>query len=197
MNRRQAGSIPRSRRVASLGVLFFLSSALLHAQSDDLAFQSRQAKEMMSAGRFEEAISIYKQLVQAVPQEPGLRLNLALAEHLAGRDREAIPDSEAVLKAQPNLFPALLSLGATRMALRQPQQAITALEKAVAIEPSNRDARGMLADALLEAGRFDRAAGQFRQLSSISASDPRVWYGLGMSYQSIANRAGKFMSKSR
>src|SRR5450432_2462069 len=115
MNRRLAGSIPRSRRVASLGVFFFLSSALIHAQSDDLAFQSRQAKEMMSAGRFEEAISIYKQLVQAVPQEPGLRLNLALAEHLAGRDREAIPDFEAVLKAQPNLFPALLSLGATRM----------------------------------------------------------------------------------
>ena len=90
---------------------FFLCLALARAQSDELALKSRQAKEMMAAGRFGEAISLYKQLVQAVPQEPGLRLNLGLAEHMAGRDREAIPDFEAALKAQPNLFPALVSLG--------------------------------------------------------------------------------------
>jgi tetratricopeptide (TPR) repeat protein len=173
-----------------------LCAVLAHAQSDELAIQSRKAKELMSARRFEEAISIYKQLVQAVPQEPGLRLNLGLAKHLAGRDLEAIPDFEAVLKAQPNLFPALFSLGATRMALGQPQLAVAPLEKAAAIEPSNRDVGGMLAQAQLQAGRFDRAAVQFRKLAALSDQDPRIWYGLGMSYQAIAGRAFEALQKA-
>jgi tetratricopeptide (TPR) repeat protein len=77
----------------------------------------------MAAGKFEEAIPIYRRLTQAAPGNPGLLLNLALAEHMAGHEREAIPHFEAVLKTQPTLAPALLSLGAARLAMNQPEQA--------------------------------------------------------------------------
>src|ERR1700730_831770 len=101
--------MPSTGRAALLPVLFFF-------QSSDLALQSQHAKEMMAAGRFEEAIPIYKRLTQSAPGNPGLLLNLALAEHMAGHEREAIPHFEAVLKTQPTLAPALLSLGAARLA---------------------------------------------------------------------------------
>jgi tetratricopeptide (TPR) repeat protein len=42
---------------------------------------------------------------------------------MAGHEREAIPHFEAVLKTQPTLAPALLSLGAARLAMNQPEQA--------------------------------------------------------------------------
>jgi tetratricopeptide (TPR) repeat protein len=173
-------------RAAVLPVLFFFASALSAWQSDDLALQSQRAKEMMAAGKFEEAIPIYKRLTQAAPGNPGLLLNLALAEHMAGHEREAIPHFEAVLKTQPTLAPALLSLGAARLALNQPEQAIAPLQKAVAADAGNRDARGMLAGALLGAGRLDQAAEQYRGLTEMSPDDPRAWYGLGKSYESVA-----------
>jgi tetratricopeptide (TPR) repeat protein len=176
-------------RTALLSVLFFFAAALSAWQSEDLAVQSQRAKEMMAAGKFEEAIPIYKRLTQAAPGNPGLLLNLALAEHMAGHEREAIPHFEAVLKTQPTLAPALLSLGAARLALNQPEQAIAPLQKAIAADTGNRDARGMLAGALLGAGRFDPAAEQYRKLTEMSADDSRAWYGLGKSYESIATDA--------
>ena len=170
--------------------------SLFAAQSDELAQKSQRAKEMMAAGKFEEAIPIYKQLVQAVPGNPGLLLNLALAQHMAGHEREAIPDLEAVLKAQPNLLPALIALGAARLATNQPQLAVAPLQRAVRIEPKDSNARGMLADALMALNRFDQAAEQYRKLADLSPDDPRVWYGLGMTWQSIATTAFDRLQKT-
>jgi tetratricopeptide (TPR) repeat protein len=165
------------------------------ARAEDVTAKSQRAKEMMASGRFEQAIPIYKELVAALPGNPGLLLNLGLAEHMAGHERESIPVFEAVLKTQPKLLPALLSLGAARLALRQPQLAVAPLQKAVAAEPGNPDARGMLADALNGAGEFDQAAEQYRKLTGLAPNDPRAWYGLGMTYQSMAANAFERLQK--
>jgi tetratricopeptide (TPR) repeat protein len=173
-----------------------LICALAAGQSDDLAAQSQRGKELMEAGRFEEAIPVYRKLVQAVPGNPGLILNLALAQHMAGHDREAVPNFEAVLKTEPKSLPALLSLGAARLALNEPQQAVTTLRKAVAAYPDDRNARGMLADALIELGRFAEASEQYRKLTDLSPDDPRAWYGLGKSYESTAANAFERLQKA-
>jgi tetratricopeptide (TPR) repeat protein len=172
-----------------------LIAAALAAQSDPLASDSRRAKEMMAAGKFEEAILLYRHLVQVLPGNPGLLLNLALAEHMAGREREAIPNLEAVLRLQPKAMPALLGLGAARLAMNQPQQALVPLQSAVAVQPENRDARGLLAEALSRLTRFDRAAEQYRKLTELSPDDPRGWYGLGSAYESIAANAFERLRK--
>ncbi|MCU1260914.1 MAG: Tetratricopeptide 2 repeat protein [Bryobacterales bacterium] len=150
----------------------------------------------MAAGRFEEAIPLYRHLVQAIPGNPGLLLNLGLAEHMAGREREAIPSLEAVLRLQPKSMPALIGLGAAMLAMNQPQQALGPLQKAVITEPDNRDARGLLAEALSRLKRFDQAAEQYRKLTELSSDDPRGWYGLGTSYESIATSAFDRLQKS-
>src|SRR5947209_7144326 len=71
-------------------------------QSDQLAEQSRRGKELMSQGRFDEAASIYREMVKALPGNGGLLLNLGLAEEMGGHFDKAIPHFEAVLKVQPN-----------------------------------------------------------------------------------------------
>ena len=143
----------------------------------------------MASRRYEDAIPIYRQLVLAAPGNPGLLLNLALAEHMAGHERESIPHFEAVLKAQPRLLPALLSLAAARLSLDQPELAVTALRTALRVDPNNSDARGMLAGALNSAGHFEQAASEYRKLTETSPGDARAWYGLGASYQSLARNA--------
>ena len=59
--------------------LLFVTSLLL-AQPNELAFQSQRAKQLMAAGRFSEAIPIYQALVIALPGNPGLILNLGMAQ---------------------------------------------------------------------------------------------------------------------
>ena len=168
---------------------FLLFATVLAGQSDPLAEKSRVAKQLMSTGRFEQAIPIYQELVKAVPNDTGLLLNLALAQHMAGHEAESIPNFEAVLRAQPKSLPALLSLGAARLALNQPSQAIAPLRQAIEADPANRDARGMLAGACMDSGRYDEAAEQFRKLTALAVDEPRAWYGLGMAYQAIAGSA--------
>ena len=176
------------RRAAWLPA-FFVCGLLCAWQSSDLAQKSEQAKLLMASRRYEEAIPIYRQLVQAVPGNTGLLLNLALAEHMAGHERESIPHFEAVLKSQPNLTPALLSLAAARLSLDQPELAIGPIRRALAVDPKDADARGMLADALSAGGHFDLAAEEYRKLTEISHDDPRAWFGLGNSYQAMARDA--------
>src|SRR6266581_1090186 len=137
--------------------LFLFSAHFLNGQSQDLAASFAQARQLMASGRFEEAIPIYRQMVKAEPGNPGLLLNLGLAQHMAGHEREAIPTLEEVLKAQPDSLPALISLGSARMALNQSTEAIAPLRKALAAKPTDLETRGLLASALLDAKRLDEA----------------------------------------
>lgn len=179
----------RGRAAWRLALFSFLGLSFAASQPEDPAAKSQRAKEMMAAGQFSQAIPIYEELLRAMPDNPGIRLDLALAQHMSGREREAIPNFEAVLKVQPNLMPAWLSLAAARLALNQPELAVAPLEKVLAAEPRNQDARGMLGSALLYLGRFEQSAQQFRELTSLSPRDPRAWYGLGKSYESMATAA--------
>src|SRR6266566_3115247 len=87
------------------------------AQPDDLARKSQRAKELMAEGKFVQAIPLYREIIQAVPNNPGLMLNLGMALHMAGKEREAIPELEAATKLDPTLAPAWLFLGAARLQL--------------------------------------------------------------------------------
>src|SRR5581483_4013065 len=152
--------------------------------------------ELMAAGRYSQAIPIYRQMVQELPGNSGVLLNLALAEHMAGQEREAIPHLDPVLKSQPNLMPALIALAQARLALNEPKLAIPSLEKVLAADPKNREVRGTLAAALLDAGRFDQAAARYRELANDDPNDPRAWYGLGMGYQGLAGSAFDRLQKA-
>ena len=149
----------------------------------------------MAAGKYAEAIPVYRNLVKSLPGNPGLLFNLALAEYMAGDDRAAVPLLETLLKSQPRLVPALVTLGSAHLGLGQPDKAVGPLERAVAAEPSNEEARGLLAGALLASNRPADAAAQYRKLGDNSPDDPRAWYGLGKSYEAVAAGAFEALQK--
>lgn len=150
----------------------------------------------MAAGRFAEAAPLYAQLVKALPANPGLRLNLALALQMSGKSAEAIPEFERVIKAMPNNVPALLSLGMARLERNEPAKAVAPLDKVVALDPANTDARGMLANALLSQGQAKQAAMHFRKLTAATPQDPKAWMGLGRSYETQAQQQFEALSKT-
>ncbi|MGO9270386.1 MAG: tetratricopeptide repeat protein [Terriglobia bacterium] len=158
-------------------------------QSPALAEKAQHAKELMAAGRAAEAVPIYSELVKSIPNNPGLILNLGLALDLSGRKRDAIRQYEAVLKIDADSFPALLLAGTAYMDLGEPSKALEPLQKAVKLEPGNLDAQTTLAEALLGSNRSAEAARSFQELSVRDPSNAKVWYGLGSSYEGLAQQS--------
>lgn len=165
-------------------------------QTPQQVADSKRAKEFLAAGRFGDAARIYQSLVDTLPGNTGLQLNLGLALHMAGDHARAIPHLEKVLQAQPGALPALLSLGTAWLQMNQPARAVDPLSKAVAQQPANVDARGMLANALLALNRAAEAAPHFRRLSTLTPHDPRAWSGLGKCYELLAGKTFETMDKA-
>ncbi len=185
----------RKRLVLRAAFLLFTILLPAFSQSDQLREQSRRGKELMSQGRFDEAADIYRDMVKALPGNPGLLLNLALAEEMGGHFNKAVPHFEAVLKSQPNNIPALTSLAMSRLQLNEPVAAIAPLKKLIALEPKDPNTRGMLAGAEMGLGNFGNAAQEYRHLTILAPSDAKVWYGLGKAYESLAASSFERLSK--
>jgi len=170
-------------------VIVVLSAGLvlgLAAQSPDRARQLKQARELVAAGKTDEAIAIYAALVKQSPADPSLRVNLAISQFKAGHYAETIAHCRKALEQRPGMIPALLFLGAAYAKLGRPAEAVEPLRKVVVARPKERNARLMLAESLLRVGKFEEAAEHFRAASSMLPRSPRVWYGLERCYTVLA-----------
>ena len=123
--------------IAACTVVLLASS--LFAQSPDLAEKSHHAKDLMAAQQFEQAVPIYRELVRALPGNPGIVMNLGLALVYSGHKREALGEFEKVLKLEPSSGLALLFLGTTYLDLGEAARALPPLEKLAKAEPENRE----------------------------------------------------------
>lgn len=151
----------------------------------------------MASGNFAEAIPLYQELIKSLPNNPGLILNLGIAEHMAGgRDRDAILQFQTVLKQQPQALPALILLGASYLRIGDPAKAIPPLEKAVTAQPNDKETRQMLSDALVMLNRHGPASEQLKKLAGIDPQDPKTWYGLGQSYEALSQQAFEKLQKT-
>src|SRR3982074_3233176 len=109
-----------------LCLVAILAQQSVFAQSDELTLKSQHAKDLMAEGKFADAIPLYRELNQAVPNNPGLMLNLGMALQMAGKKREAISELEAAVKLDPRLSPAWLFLGTARLQLGERTAAVEA-----------------------------------------------------------------------
>lgn len=173
----------------SIVVVFFplaLGRPLEAAQSPEVADRLRRARELVSAGKPEEAIRLYQQLSRAFPNDAALVADRAIAQYQAGRYQDAAGSATAALRLQPGLFPALLFLGASRLEMGDAAGAVQPLLEAAGARPQDRNARLMLADALEGAGRAGEALGHYEEAARAMPGSARVWYGLGRTYRALA-----------
>lgn len=175
-------------------VLAFASGAA--AQSAEMAARANQAKQAMAANRFDEAAAIYREILQKLPDEPGILMNFGMALSMSGQPKDAIQPLSRALELRPTLMPAALFLGQSHLELGQPEQAIAPLQKFVAAEPANLQARQMLASANLMAGRHQQAAAEFRKVTQQAPADAKGWYGLVQSYDALSQETLDALTKT-
>ncbi len=178
----------RSILVLMLAACF---SVTIGAQAGDTARRSRSADaaRAMSAGRFDDAARIYRDLLQAAPDEPGLLMNLGMALAMGGREAEAIAPLDRAVSLDRGLVAAHLFLGSSYLALGEPAKAILPLERAVAARPGDVEHRRMLAQAYVAAGRAAEALTHLRKITEIAPKLPGGWYALGHAYNALAQDA--------
>jgi predicted Zn-dependent protease len=181
--------LSRFLAAAGLFALLLAGGPALAGPQDDLAAKAQRSREAMAAGRFDEAASLYGEIVRALPNEPGMQMNLGMALFMGGRPQEAVPHLQTALKLQPDLLPASLFLGAAYTELGRTAKAVEPLQTFVAAQPDHRDARRMLADALLTLERWGAAAPHYRLLAQREPRDPKAWYGLERSYEGLSRQA--------
>ncbi len=110
-------------------------------------------------------------------------LNLSIAEYKAGNFQASADSAAAALKLAPDSLPARLFLGASYLQLGSYAEAVEPLTSVVAGNSRDRNARLMLAEALLGAGRPADAIDHFRASTEALPDNPRAWSGLARAYE--------------
>ncbi len=160
-----------------------LLSSVSVAQTRGPAEEAQRAQELAAAGKLEEAIRVYQNLLRASPRNAVLLLNLSITEYKARQYGNSVTHASAALEVQPDLLPARLFLGAAQLELGEFAKAVGSLEAVVAATPQDRNARLMLGEALLATGKPAEAAVQFEAVAEQLPANPRIWYGLARVYE--------------
>ena len=166
-----------------------LCVATLRAQVAPPVEPLARARDLVIAGKPEQAAAIYQELIRKFPTNPDLRVDLCVAQFKARRYKDSAEAAKAALKLRPELPSANLFLGASYLQLGEFASAIPPLQKVLEKQPTERNALLSLAEALSGAGRYEEAADQFQKLAEIIPNSPRVWYGLGQCYEKLSARA--------
>src|SRR5258706_3165088 len=158
--------IPR-RSPRALAALILYLPISVNAQSQALIEKSQHGVELMAAGKFEDAIPVYRELSRAVPDIPGLLLNLGMALHLAGHSRQAIAPLERALKLDASTLPAWLFLGSAYLGVAEPAKALPPLRKYVSLQPEDPSGHQDLGESLLATSAYHDAKEEFQKVSQM------------------------------
>jgi predicted Zn-dependent protease len=179
-----------NQRIERIGfavfVAMWLAAGAASSAQDATEERAATGAEAMRASRFEEAATIYADLVAARPNDAGLLLNLGMARYMSGHAEQAVAPLQKASRLNPSLAPASMFLGASLVDLGRLEEALAPLQKAVAAMPSNVDAHELLARTQLGLARYANAASEYRILTTLEPNDPKGWYGLVKTYQGVS-----------
>lgn len=127
-----------------------------------------RAEQALKDRRYADAIGYVRELIAVTPDfGPAWHL-LAVA---AGALRDlplALTGAQEAVRWMPTHAEAWANLGTIRLIVRDPEAAVTAYERALALEPARADLALRLARALIEAGRRGDARARLQALASAS-----------------------------
>ena len=126
-----------------------------------------------------QSVAYFKQLLASNTQQTeAAEYGLALA-YLAQKDFDtARKRLERLSKAQPNSLPFLYSSIEVDIAEQRYKQALTALNRQLALNQNNYPLLTLKAEALWGAHRYDEAAITLNKLRKQRPEDPHIWYKL-------------------
>ncbi len=120
-------------------------------------------KNHLDQGDATNALAVYTEAAELVPQDADVHLNLAIASLVADRGAEALREAEEVLRLNPNSAAAYFVRGSAHLRLSQAEDAVKALENARRIDPGEPATCFQLGKARMELMQWEEAIVAFRE----------------------------------
>ena len=136
--------------------------------------------------RHAEALQAYQKALDLVPNEPIMHLAVAGAHESLGAQDLALSHVEIAAQLEPENAAAQRHLGRLNCLRDEHETCVTALEKAVEIEPDDRWGRFWLASAYRQNAEdgFDRAVAEYEEALRLEPEFGEAHFGLGQLYYS-------------
>jgi Tfp pilus assembly protein PilF len=142
------------------------------AQPAALEAALQQAFAHHRAGRFSEAERLYRSILQARPDHPGVSNNLGLALKDQGRLEEAAATFTRGLAVRPDDALAHCNLGNVLRLQGRPQDAAASYRRAIALKPDMALAHKNLGTVLCESDQLAEGMASFRRHAELAFGGP-------------------------
>lgn len=123
-----------------------------------------------NTGRHDDAVAIFRQLIDMRPGEAAYHANLGLAFVRSGKSPEAIASYRTAVSLRPNHAPTLAKLGRVLASAGAAEEAQSTFRRAIAIDPGNGDTWNALGAINATDGEFDSAAAMFRRALELDST---------------------------
>ena len=149
---------------------------------DDAATWMARGTALAHSGRFEEAITAYREAEKRAPNDPEVYNNLGNAYFALFQVDKARALYRRTLELDPNHVWGMNNLGYTYFATQDYDQAVQWFQRALARQPDHLFARMNLGVTFHAMGAYDAAIREFKRLLADHPDTPKAYYNLGLSY---------------
>ena len=139
-----------------------------------------RAAELHQAGRLEEAMAVYREILASDPAHPQANNNLGNALCDLGRTTEAVDYYRRALAAKPDFAGVHNNLGAALWEGGALEEAVASFRRALALKPDFAGARINLGNVLFDRGEMDEAIVCYRAAIAQSPDDVEAYGNLGI-----------------
>jgi tetratricopeptide (TPR) repeat protein len=182
-------------RIATAAAFLFLTLSLLAprlatGQSSEREIESsfRAGQAALKQGDFTRATEEFKKVLALDPNLLEAEVNLGLAYQSLIEYDLAVRHLAKALRERPNLPGLNVIVGMDYLKLGSPEKATPFLDRALKLDPSNRDAHEAMALYHLSQEDFRGAAEEFRQFADLDSDKAEAWFKLGHEYLDLAAR---------
>ncbi len=144
-----------------------------------------RAMAAQKAGRNDEALGIYRDLLHQQPALIPARVNLALLLLQMKRPAEALPQLEAARQIDRKNPSLPWQIAQILVQLKRPQEAVEPLRSVVKLAPRDVQARGALAQILTETGQPAAAVQQWKALATMAPQSADAAFQAGTAAASL------------
>ena len=184
------------RNVRAKAVAFFLVAlcslaagfATCQTPEEQIEAFFSAGQQSLKQGDYARAAEEFKKVLALDPTLVEAEINLGLAYQSLFQYDLAAHHLTKGLRARPNLLGPTVIVGMDYVKLGAPEKAIPFLQRALKLDPSNREAHQALALCYLGQENFRSAAAEFREIAVLDADKSEAWFTLGHQYLDLAAR---------
>ncbi|MDH3965955.1 MAG: tetratricopeptide repeat protein [Rhodospirillales bacterium] len=146
------------------------------------------ALELHKGGHFDEAEALYREVLEAEPEQPDALHYLGVLSHQTGDGEAAVTLIERAIARLPDHADMHNNLGNVLSELGRLDEAAAAYRKVIALRPDDPDAYGNFGVVLKEQGKLDEAAEIYRKALALMPDSVQALQNLG----NVLRRQGKY-----